>query len=118
MLVLDTTWYGRGDARSTVALLLITAAALTLPAVPVEKCGVTAALPATGFAPLPPPPANAVPANTPTASASATPAAGKSLLVRMLSSPEVCARKTRLRMPKSLTCLPRVQQAQNGLSAP
>jgi len=87
-LVTDVTWYVRVDARATVAFALITAAAFTLTAVPVEKCGVTDALPATG--PFPPP-ASAVPANTPTASASATPAAG--------------------------TCLRRVQQARNGLSA-
>jgi hypothetical protein len=85
------TWYGRVDARITVAFALITAAAFTLTAVLAEKLGVTDALPAAGFDPFPPPPAIAVPANTPTASASATPAAGKSLLVRMMSSPEVCA---------------------------
>jgi hypothetical protein len=95
------TWYGRVDARITVAFALITAAAFTLTAVLAEKLGVTDASPAAGLGPFPPPPAIAVPANTPTTSARATPAAGKSLLVRMMSSPEVCDHMTRLRIETS-----------------
>src|SRR5689334_4283155 len=109
MLRLDETPYGRVDARFTEPLLLITAAPLTWIGGP-EKWGVTAAMPAPAIGPFPLPPATAVPANTPTASASARPAAGKSLLVRMMSSPEVCARMNLLRLNKLLICLMRLQQ--------
>src|SRR3954452_7794667 len=109
VLVTDETAYGRCDARRTVPLALMTAAAFTRTDLVDLKFADDLA--DAWFGPFVAPPAKALPAKTPTASASATPAAGKSFLVRMMYDlPGGCVRTNRLRRSEPLTWLRGTQQ--------